>query len=593
MGSSFQKQLSMFGWLVVIGLFLGLSACAPVKFKSNSDVGKKDCEGSSCTPVDPKYSYNWVTGSFGLCSKPCGGGEQARSVVCQRQDGVNVPDSFCKTTKPAATQTCNIQACTGSYAWNIGDYGQCSKACGGGTQNRTVLCQDQSGASAAENLCPQPKPGTSQACNTQACPEPVTYMWDVGTWGQCSKSCDGGTQTRTVVCRGSDGGVYADSFCTEPKPATQQACNTQACPIPYTYSWVIGNYGTCSKTCGGGTQTRTVVCKRDQDGAFVGDNLCPQPKPGTSQACNTQSCPVGKYVKQVEYVTPAQNQVDILLVFDDSGSMAQDNKKLASRMGGFVSDLEKSGIDYRMCTTTTDISYHNGRPIKWVGTNSHIFDKNTPNKQTVFNDTIAWIGSGWSNDEQGIKAMNLSIADNPNSGCYRPDAALAVILISDENERSVGGNYSWSSAQYKPLTTQNYPDTLINLVKSTFNRTGFTKKFVVNSIIVKPGDTTCEAQQDAQGSPSFFGTLYKELSDKTGGYVGSICDADYSSNLKYFKDAIFNTMDKIQLQCVPLGTPVVTISPNMATTITLQGSQLIFNPVLPQNTQVTVEYYCP
>ena len=62
----------------------------------------------------------------------------------------------------------------------------------------------------------------------------------------------------------------------------------------WTYSWSIGSWGTCSATCGGGTQTRTVTCIRSGDNRTFGDNVCTAfgagTKPPTSQPCNTQSC---------------------------------------------------------------------------------------------------------------------------------------------------------------------------------------------------------------------------------------------------------------------------------------------------------------
>lgn len=59
-----------------------------------------------------------------------------------------------------------------------------------------------------------------------------TYWWATGAWGGCSRSCAGGTQTRTVTCMRNSGSL-PDAWCTKmagAKPATSQVCNTQDCP---------------------------------------------------------------------------------------------------------------------------------------------------------------------------------------------------------------------------------------------------------------------------------------------------------------------------------------------------------------------------
>lgn len=64
--------------------------------------------------------------------------------------------------------------------------------------------------------------------------------WSVGEWGVCSRSCGGGEQTRQVQCvqRTSQTNVddLADSGCAQPTPARRQACNTHSCPPV----WTIG-----------------------------------------------------------------------------------------------------------------------------------------------------------------------------------------------------------------------------------------------------------------------------------------------------------------------------------------------------------------
>lgn len=77
-----------------------------------------------------------------------------------------------------------------------------------------------------------------------------SYQWNVSTWSNCSASCGGGTQTRTVTCLRNDGQTVSDSLCTKyvgSKPATSQSCNTQSCaPDDCRYSTVSPKYGVFS-----------------------------------------------------------------------------------------------------------------------------------------------------------------------------------------------------------------------------------------------------------------------------------------------------------------------------------------------------------
>lgn len=581
-------------------------SCSDVAFRSNPNDeggGKEGCSGASCPPGTSGYS--WYQGAFGMCSKPCGGGEQTTTVECRRNsDNVAVADSFCTGTRPPAVRACNLNSCNGSYDWNIGDYGQCSKTCGGGAKTRNVVCQDRNGGTVSDSNCPQPKPVTSDVCGTDACVGTTSYKWDV-TAGVCSKQCGGGTATDTVVCKSSDGSIVADSFCASTtKPPTTRTCGTDQCPTGgYTYAWDPQAWTACSKNCGDGTKTRAVPCKRSPDGVYVDGAYCAgTTKPVEQMACHDKDCPAGGTpVVQTATVTPAQNLLDVVLIVDDSSSMANDQAKLASRLIQFVSDLDSLNIDYQICLTTTDIrdnGGYKGRPIKWTS-GSHILNKATGNKNQVFIDTVNSLGAQWSSDEQGIKATYMMIRDfGPksganNSGCFRDKATLTVIEISDEDERSVGGNQSLSPAQYQPLTAENMPDTLISFVHSTFDSAGFTKPFIWNSIIVRPGDNACEAKEDAEGSPSFPGVLLASLATKTNGQIASICDDDYARNMSLIKDRVVNSMPGIQLQCVPLDNPQITFNPAFTTNVTRTGDQLKFNPALPENTQVTLRYTCP
>lgn len=441
-----------------------------------------------------------------------------------------------------------------------------------------------------KNYATTPSPTPEDPCLNKSCNESQgPFYWDSSDWSDCSQKCGGGTQTRSVSCKDNKKQIVTESNCSETKAPSTRACNTDACtPSSPTYYWSVSTWSACSASCGGGTQTRSAFCQTST--GVTGDSNCTATKPVLTQVCNTQTCPpTYKDMTKEVYVDPSMSQLDILLVVDDSSSMTIDNQKLAARLGGFVNQLQSVNIDWQMCVTTTDVGYYEGRPIQWTGANSHILTKNSGYLPAIFQQTIADIGSGFSNDEQGIKATVLSILNNTNSHCNRTGAANAVIIISDEDERSVGGVYNLSSAQHQSLTAQNFPSHLLQIVQNQLSYNNKPPKFKVNSVVVK--DNVCEQIQDAQGTPSFIGTKYMELSNLTAGPITSICESDYSASLQYFKQDLEKFVSSVSLDCTPLNGAVTTDLPN-TTAIKLEGNQLSFTPALGIGTKVKIQYRC-
>ncbi len=125
---------------------------------------------------------------------------------------VNAPGNNLHANDHSGVCTCSeLNNCPINGGWT--DFGLCSKTCGGGTQSRT--CTNPAPANGGVNCVGD----TTQSCNTQACP--IDGGWT--QWGECSKTCGGGTQSRT---------------CTNPAPAyggsncigdSNQSCNNQEC----------------------------------------------------------------------------------------------------------------------------------------------------------------------------------------------------------------------------------------------------------------------------------------------------------------------------------------------------------------------------
>lgn len=179
---------------------------------------------------------------------------------------------------------------TYTYEWIEGTWGSCSAVqCGTqGVRTRTVQCQRNDGVTVLDSYCTETKPQTTQACSAPACGGGYTYVWRTGDWGSCSSNqCNvGGTQTRAVECVRNDNVVVADTNCTGTKPEGSRACQG-AC----TFSWRVGNWGACSATACGttGNRTRAVDCLRS-DNTVVADSSCSGTKPATSEVCSADAC---------------------------------------------------------------------------------------------------------------------------------------------------------------------------------------------------------------------------------------------------------------------------------------------------------------
>ncbi|XP_060739884.1 ADAMTS-like protein 3 isoform X2 [Tachysurus vachellii] len=188
------------------------------------------------------------------------------------------------------------------YQWRETDFFPCSVKCGGGYQlnsadcvdiryNRTVA--DHNCHSFPENTKPKPK---LKECNMEPCLEsdgfkevmPYDHFqplprWEQNPWTSCSASCGGGSQERSVVCVEEDMQgqiVQVEEWkCTHsPRPVSKQSCNNFECP-----NWLAMEWSQCTVTCGRGLRYRVVVCV-DHQGEHTG-GCTSELKPHIKEEC--------------------------------------------------------------------------------------------------------------------------------------------------------------------------------------------------------------------------------------------------------------------------------------------------------------------
>ncbi|XP_075595520.1 A disintegrin and metalloproteinase with thrombospondin motifs 6 isoform X5 [Balearica regulorum gibbericeps] len=235
---------------------------------------------------DNEVGFAWNHLPWSECSATCAGGVQKQEVVCKRLDDNSiVQNNYCDPdSKPPENQrACNTEPCPPE--WFIGDWSECSKTCDGGMRSRTVLCIRKIGPSEEETLdstnCLTHRPIEKEPCNNQSCPP----QWVALDWSECTPKCGPGFKHRIVLCKSSDLlKTFPAAQCQEEsKPPVRIRCSLGRCPPP---RWVTGDWGQCSAQCGLGQQMRTVQCL-----SYTGQasSECPETlRPPSMQQCESK-----------------------------------------------------------------------------------------------------------------------------------------------------------------------------------------------------------------------------------------------------------------------------------------------------------------
>ncbi len=121
----------------------------------------------------------------------------------------------------------------------------------------------------------KPTTDCSQTVNNITNVQP-TAVDCVVSWSDCNVPCGGGTQTGTITQQPQNGGVACPTVLTK-------SCNTDVCPSGTSIDCKVSEWSACSKTCGGGTQTRSILTPSIGLGKECPTDL--------AKSCNTQDCP--------------------------------------------------------------------------------------------------------------------------------------------------------------------------------------------------------------------------------------------------------------------------------------------------------------
>lgn len=284
--------------------------------------------------------------------------------------------------------------------------------------------------------------------------------------------------------------------------------------------------------------------------------------------------------KELKLKVEELTQTDILVVIDNSVSMLYEQSSMASRFKSFTKEL--GNLNWQLGIITTDVSedapLKDGRLLEFKSRpGEFILNSQMPadEVETAFAQTIQRPAREGSQFEQGIRATYRLL--ERKTDLVRSQGSLNVIVVSDADETPKTGT--------KP-ETRNRPADLLKYVQETYPN----KAFYFHSLVVKENDIPCLKAENNEA----YGRQYAWLSEKTGGVIGSVCEADYSSQLKLIGERVSQKVVMAELGCKPdpASLKIVSSQPEIqAPEFSVQETRLLFAEALKAG-DWTISYEC-
>ena len=243
---------------------------------------------------------------------------------------------------------------------------------------------------------------------------------------------------------------------------------------------------------------------------------------------------------QQDAFTQGNAEVDILLVVDNSCSMADEQAALSTNFAAFMSSAASSNGNWHIGVTTTDVFSENGVLIRTPG-NPAVLTPATPNVASLFAQKVQ-LGTSGSGFEQPLAAMSLAVSQpnrtGANAGFLRPSAALAVVLVSDALEQSPNSVGSYIAA----------------LRSAKLGRSELISVSVVGPFTA-PGPMCITEGQIDNGR-------YDAAISSTNGVKADICTQDWATDLQAISRNVFGARKTFELGSVARSAADITITVN-------------------------------
>ena len=263
--------------------------------------------------------------------------------------------------------------------------------------------------------------------------------------------------------------------------------------------------------------------------------------------------------------------LDLVVVIDNSGSMAEEQNNLAEKMSALMSAISNS--DWQIAVTTTDPADNCVRSL---------IKKDSFLAETRFRNAI---NAGINGD--GIERPFLKAVEALKSDCFwgpghwvRPGSTVAVLIVTDEDNCHADPATGY---QCNGLVDRE-SSYLVNYL-SSIRKIGTEAR--VYGLLWHPS-------QPVSACPTAYKTAVKvsEAIQATGGTWGSICDTDFTPTLNRISSDVARILKKdFTLKNMPdAGTLRITVDGQPWTKFTQEGLVVHFTENPREGAAINVQY---
>jgi len=306
---------------------------------------------------------------------------------------------------------------------------------------------------------------------------------------------------------------------------------------------------------------------------------------GSTNLLGQEGASLGPLCDSQTVTTKPKNDVDIIWVMDESGSMDSKRTAIAQSAASFFTQLQQTGLDFRMgvtnvCDPGGSYSAAVGKFCSKIsavqsdmgGTDRFLL----PSEQAIFSACINNPPGYEPSQEYGLanamKAVSLHLpraANDPTR--IRTDAQVVIIVVTDEAPQGLKNIFPSSTNVFSQCTfnanDQNKVNTFVQPYIDYFKGTSDAQAKVDYFQVVAG---TCSSTGPGCSYPPDVAHGYSEVAAQLAGQVYNVCQSNLSAAISTIIGGIVTTASTFLLKQVPVASSL---------SVSVDGSTLVRSTV--------------